>query len=476
MRVDKPAAGLCVNADVSRYFPPSGEARAFFAMRPVLGLWVLLVNWEIVRWYVARLNDGGDEPWGVGALVLALMLTPKGLWRARISTRAILFTGVLALAAVVTAGVLPVLVRAGMVAGALGVLIAGGGGGVARTGLLALSLPVMATAQFYAGYPLRVVTAELGRPLLLFAGVATERAGVVLSWSGGEVIVDAPCSGVRMLWMGLVVACGLAAWRRLAWGRTVGVIAVALAGVIAANVVRAAILFLVESGVWPGAGWAHEMVGVVVFGGLLAGLWTLAERAGGVPRETSGAEGFALISRKTLWSLCGAGVFALGWSGVRVLERSRWDCACDQAPVIFAGWPETFEGKPLMPLARSSQQVKDFARGFPGETAVFREGERLVVLRWIREATRGVHPAADCYRARGYRVESRGIVKDAAGVKWSEFTAERTGESWRVRERWRDDACTDAWTDVSAWWWAVQREDTHGPWWAETVAVAEEPK
>jgi hypothetical protein len=140
--------------------------------------------------------------------------------------------------------------------------------------------------------------------------------------------------------------------------------------------------------------------------------------------------------------------------------------------VTFPGWPEVFEGEFLEPLANEGE-ARGFASGFSGKTQVFRQGGRLVVLRWITAASRGVHPAADCFRARGYRVEAKGLVLDAAVARWSEFTAARGEERWRVRERLRDPESGAAWTDVSAWWWAAQKSGTRGPWWAETVAWRE---
>ena len=64
-------------------------------------------------------------------------------------------------------------------------------------------------------------------------------------------------------------------------------------------------------------------------------------------------------------------------------------------------------------------------------------------------------------------MKAAGLVRDAQGILWSEFFAKRGIESWRVRERWRDDN-GGAWTDVSAWYWSAAR--AHGAWWAITVA------
>lgn len=135
----------------------------------------------------------------------------------------------------------------------------------------------------------------------------------------------------------------------------------------------------------------------------------------------------------------------------------------------FPGWPEAFEGVPWIQLNRQSQQAS-FAGGFPGKTALFSQKERQVVLRWVAVATRGVHPASDCFRAWGYRVGVARLVKDERGRIWNEFVVERKGESWAVRERivvGLDD--TQGWSDVSSWYWSAQKGENKGPWWVVTV-------
>jgi exosortase/archaeosortase family protein len=467
--------------------------------RWVLGASVLAVNWEVVRWYVARLGDGGDEPWGLVALVVTGLLTPREFWRARLANTAVVAVGLLAIAALVSGHVLPMLVRAGIVVTALAVVIGGPapsravwGGELGRLGLLVLSLPVMATAQFYAGYPLRVLTAELGRPLLWLAGVATERSGVVLSWAGGEVVVDAPCSGVRMLWVGAALACGLAAWRRAGVGKTVGLLVLGLGGVVVGNAVRAAVLFLTESGVWPNASWVHETVGAVIFGAVAMGLWVwagrgeselntkgakIAEEAGGMqlgePRSVGRAQRTGRVDgwRWVGWLSVGVAVLVLGGVLGSRARGSGASALVENAQAEDAGWPEFFEGEMLVPVGKS-ERLGDMVGGLAGETRVFAQSGRMVLLRRLRAASRTVHPVADCFRAWGFRVAGQRLVKDEGGVLWSEFEAERGADFWRVRERWRDER-GNFWTDVSAWWWAAQRAEARGPWWAEAVMVRE---
>lgn len=80
-------------------------------------------------------------------------------------------------------------------------------------GLSVLALPLLSSLQFYAGYPLRVVTAEASR-WLLAPGFEVAREGATLMVDGRLVIVDAPCSGVQMVWLGYFTACAVALWAR----------------------------------------------------------------------------------------------------------------------------------------------------------------------------------------------------------------------------------------------------------------------
>ncbi|MET0542079.1 MAG: archaeosortase/exosortase family protein, partial [Variovorax sp.] len=132
--------------------------------------------------------------------------------------------------------------------------------------------------QFYAGYPLRVVTAEASRWLLAPA-FSVVREGSTLLIDGRMVIVDAPCSGVQMVWLGYFTACAVALWA----GRTdrdflARLPAVSLF-VMAGNIVRNAVLLACEGAGRPLASWAHETLGLVVLATVCAGIaWAVAPR------------------------------------------------------------------------------------------------------------------------------------------------------------------------------------------------------
>ena len=134
-------------------------------------------------------------------------------------------------------------------------------------GLLLLALPVVASLQFYLGFPMRAVVAKLAAPMLQINGFAVVAEGASLNWNGDPILIDAPCSGVKMLWTGFYLTCALTCYYELNAKRTALACVAALAAIIIGNTFRAAALFYVESGAanLPLPQWTHEGVGVVVF-------------------------------------------------------------------------------------------------------------------------------------------------------------------------------------------------------------------
>jgi exosortase/archaeosortase family protein len=140
-------------------------------------------------------------------------------------------------------------------------------GGVA--GLLVLSLPLMASLQFYAGYPIRVGMAAISGVILKGMGWGVTREGVTLLWEGQRVVVDAPCSGVQMLWAGFLVHFVLAAYYRMRWLTLVWASVVTGGVLVAANVVRSTALFFFETGLVHGVRGTHEGLGLLIFAGVI---------------------------------------------------------------------------------------------------------------------------------------------------------------------------------------------------------------
>ena len=138
---------------------------------------------------------------------------------------------------------------------------------------------------------------------------------------------------------------------------------------------------------------------------------------------------------------------------------------------VFYGWPDQFEEKTLKELPLTELEER-FATDFPGKIGRFTDGRREIVIRWVTEATRKLHPASDCFQGIGYSVKPLAMHRDKYGSLWSSFAATKGDERLRVYERIHDHSGR-TWTDVSAWYWSALRTDS-GSWWAITVAEKEQ--
>ena len=140
------------------------------------------------------------------------------------------------------------------------------------------------------------------------------------------------------------------------------------------------------------------------------------------------------------------------------------------AASAFPGWPAEFEGKALTPLPLTALE-EHFNADFPGKIGRFTDGKREIIVRWVTQATRKLHPASDCFQGLGYTVKPLPLHRDEKGSLWSSFAATNGKYRLRVYERVHSDS-GETWTDVSAWYWAAFQADS-GSWWAITVAEKE---
>jgi len=236
----------------------------------VLLLALALALWPHWTWMAQRLTDGSDEPWGVLALVTTLALIGREWRKLAVPPRAALLAS--AALVLLAAGVrpwVPPLAAATIAMSALALFLAGARRdrpATALASLLLLALPVIASLQFYFGYPLRLVTAALAAPMLQLLGFGVQATGAALAYEGRIVLVDPPCAGIGMLWVGAYTAALLSYLNSAPAGRTLLNGAVAAACVFAANVARNVVLFFPEGldlG-WPA--WTHAAIGLAAFG------------------------------------------------------------------------------------------------------------------------------------------------------------------------------------------------------------------
>lgn len=236
--------------------------------------------WPVWRWLAGRVVDDAEAGGMAAALLAALLLPSPAGGEPR--PRALWFAAAFTAAYAATFHFVPPLIRALFallsLAGTVGAM-RGEASGFARHGLFLLAAPVVPTLQFYLGYPLRVLVTHLAAVWLRCAGIGARVEGLGLAWNEKLVLVDAPCSGVRMIWGALLMALATAVLRGFGPVRTSVVVAAGLLAAVGANSLRAAALFFTEAGLvaLPGA---HDAVGVLVFAAISAATAAAARRAG----------------------------------------------------------------------------------------------------------------------------------------------------------------------------------------------------
>ena len=230
---------------------------------------MLAAFWPVWIWFARVLADKSNDYSGLLALAtvaVVLVRAPRGQAPARhlalpSSLTALYLCAVLAQVSTAIAGALAVLALATLASA----LLMGRRFDVPLVALSMLALPLAATLHFYLGYPLRLLAGVLTTALLKLNGIAVVREGAALVWDGQTIAIDAPCSGVRMLWTGLYLAFALAALSGMRARSAVLAALAAIGIVVIANAVRAAALFYVEAGIVKLAPWAHGTIGMLCF-------------------------------------------------------------------------------------------------------------------------------------------------------------------------------------------------------------------
>jgi exosortase/archaeosortase family protein len=306
-------------------------------------------------------------------------------------------------------------------------------------------------------------------------GLDVWREGVCLHFGEKLIWIDAPCSGVKMLWFGLFLAAFLVCFFRFSNLKSLAVFASAFLIILVGNIFRASALFYIEAEIFDAPRFMHEAVGVFSFAFVALGIVFVAQfwrtlQCDALRREVFAPQGVTLNANRfaqrfatiVFLTSCALAFFAPLWFSSEKKARV-------QSP-NFRGFPATFENQPLVELPLTERE-KFFLEDFPGSVGRFSDGKREVVIRFVTEATRKLHPASDCFRAIGYETKPLPLKVDDEGKRWSCFSAAKTDERLRVCERIYAGAGGE-WTDVSAWYWSSLNESV-GEWWAVTTAENE---
>lgn len=431
----------------------------------LLGLQIVAL-WPMWRWYSARSQDSSDEPLGPLALIIALMMLSSKrdelktvprvfpLWIVCFFNILLLFfpewppllkalVGVLSITTIVAASLerphnaFPI----GM--------------------LLILSLPLVASLQFYGGYPLRRLATEGASVLLQWFGWPIFAEGTGLRWGERLMLVDAPCSGVHMLWVGLVMAATASSLSNASPVRVLFHTFLAMVLVLLGNILRSAVLFFKETGIVSLPDWTHEGIGIALFMIVLIPLaWVTMKTVPVLNRTCT----HTLLEKgiSPVYYLVVLAFFLTGSMGFLTHEPVPFT-ALYQDPV----WPSHFRGRELIRLPLFPEEIR-WMREFPGQAARFTDGESELFIRRVAQPTRQLHPAMDCFKGVGYTVTTPKILLQN-GEYWQCFIAKKEASSQEVCERLYDED-GNTWTDTSSWYWSATLNRSKGPWWSITVA------
>jgi exosortase/archaeosortase family protein len=268
-----------------------GDGRHFAARS-----WLLLVLqiagfWPVWQWYPSRMWESADERWGLLALVTIVLMFSYDRFEPGRGSGSLTWSVHCTLFYAVTYHFVPMPIQAGLAA--TGVALTASALRFATPlhlptwGLILLSLPIMPSLQFYFGYPMRVISGTIAALLLQLGGLPVMREGTCLRWGSELVSIDAPCSGVKMLWAGLYLTCVLAWAFGLSAGRAAIALTGALVGVMLANAIRSAALFHLEVGTIPLPASLHGPAGIIAFAAAALGIVVLAS---GLRRRSSCAQ------------------------------------------------------------------------------------------------------------------------------------------------------------------------------------------
>lgn len=227
----------------------------------------VIAFWPVWHWYCGRMLDGSDDPWGAAAVFFAITLKilHSDLRQIRPSQQYAFVA--ICLIYVLSFQLLPDLPRAVLAVCAIATLILDGRrGDLAFLALLLLSLPLIASLEFFLGYPVRLVLSHVSAFVIkLVCNLNIHADGTLLSLDGKLVAIDSPCSGVKMLWVGLFAAMAWAAYLKLSARFTLNLLSYSLKVIFLANLTRVIVLFFKESTLVPLPEWTHSALGLLLF-------------------------------------------------------------------------------------------------------------------------------------------------------------------------------------------------------------------
>ncbi len=410
---------------------------------------VCIAIFPVWNWLFVRYADSSDESFGWLALIFILVKLFKTKSEELYKTTDYVFVSMLLLAYVVCYHQIPMLGRAMLAFSALAVLISrkiyNTSFNLSVWGLLMLALPINATLQFYIGFPLRLLSSKIAGTLLRLSGINISVSGGVIQFGELAVSVDAPCSGVKMLYVTALLVCLISVYNNLSFVKTILLSVSGLLILIVANSLRATWLFFSESSLIFASHKKiiHDITGVVIFllilFAILGGCKLLERVADSTSNRGNVRQGKPLI-KVTFFIIC---TFAL------LVQFSEKKSVINSFEIEM---PKVWGGKPLTQLPMSDKE-QFFLQSFPGRILKATDGTLSFIFRFVKSKTRKLHSASDCFKGLGYKINYQPLEKDKYGT-WHVFYATKGNKTKKVKEIIYDKKGR-SWSDVSKWYWTA---------------------
>jgi len=232
----------------------------------------IIALWSVWRWLFVRFASSGEEIWGIAALVAVVFFAFFGQRKnnGEITTFAYFSAAFFLFLYAVSFAFAPPLMRGILAIISLTFVLSDWRFArkfhIGIFVLLLLGLPIVASLNFYLGFPLRVVVGEAVAFLLQMQGLSVFREGVCLHFGDKSIWIDAPCSGIKMLWFGIFLTAAAACFYELKNSKILAALALSFVIILLGNIFRASALFYTEAEIVKVPQWFHETAGVFSFG------------------------------------------------------------------------------------------------------------------------------------------------------------------------------------------------------------------
>ncbi len=312
---------------------------------------IAVAFWPLWGWYFARTLDKSDEPWGLCALLTVVIFLSPLAGSARASTsepliersKASWIAGISFLSIyIATFSFAPNLAQAVLAVFAIWFLLVKRFATPSKAGtlgLLLLSLPVIPSLNFFAGYPLRLLVARGVCLVLNCLGFRAGQDSTMITINNQLIAVDAPCSGINMLWAEAYVVMVCACLFKLNLKNTAVLSVASMALILAGNTIRAAALAISSQIDWNK-------------------LFHITADVDGIIHISIGLITFCTISAATMY-----GALKLGQTQCFLAEQSKvpeGECASISSPECVPAPPPAARGGLTLP-PKSHAQSTDLA-------------------------------------------------------------------------------------------------------------------